>query len=905
MASRAEYNKKKQTESVQFGAGQNNINPVSGGGEEFSSRGVVSMVGDEQKLVQAGIQQGAEGASRLIGDVKEFREGMAIAETSQKYAEAVNAFLPDAERDAQIDRQNEELSDIQSVGDYYEEEAFRTFGDGKTTGDQAIAAISLAADNTKAKLNKERLGHIQGKISEEQFLNRTARITKDAIARHPTLADRFVSDMNHIYEVARVKDHRDDLSDQRKTIAAQLKEANTKTLNLFTARHGFVPINAKTGLPDQALMSTINKQYYDEITSVENTTKKITATTGLSEAEKAAEFNEMLEVSEDGQESELTKYTYGSTSILLDKWQKDIEGLSGKEKDIKITEMRNEMNDVISTAQTTFVSRYGNNETLKNYMSIFISRTDKAITDMENSMNGTQAAKRLKNNNEIYRSREIKNFTNKNNMTPQGLTDILNIINLATESKLYSNMNFNRGVPELGIKPNQGKILSSNLLTMVNQIVNDSIDGINNADPKAPSAALDAINNADAQNANQKVPNEDPDKQQKINNVAVMNSISTIEKMKDRTDQYKATEETLDRFIKNPNTPNLLAKLAPESKDRLEKHYRKFIKTTDDSLKQDIENVRASGMDIKVEFNNGRLSFHSSSNAAEANNLTHRYTGRFEKFTKFMGLLENKNSTDANFLEQNIMRSIPNVREFIEEDVSAPSSPLSSIQTQKEYEYEKATKEYEQEQERQAIKKGEAESEVKKKDTSESVVTSPYVKNNEGSVGEDRNDPTQGKKGKGFAAGNHTVTMDDGEEVQITEYTVGVTIDGKIVDVPSVNSYTTEEDMEAIKESVRTGKPLPQGIEEKAQRHALDRIEAKKSIYLEDGEEQVPFAIDRFGGAKDLSGEVEELKKANIKKHFNNKLVALIKKQEGNPQLIARKLFKDEKYPTSGYGRNN
>ena len=719
MASRAEYNKKKQTESVQFGAGQNNIGRVQGGGEEFSSRGVVSMVGDEQKLVQAGIQYGAEGASRLIGEVKEFGEGMAIAETSQKYAEAVNAFLPDAERDAQVDRQNEELADIQSVGDYYEEEAFRTFGDGKTTGDQAVAAISLAADNTKAKLNKERLGHVQGKISEEQFLNRTARITKDAIARHPTLADRFVSDMNHIYEVARVKDHRDDLSDQRKTIAAQVKEANTKNLNLFTARNGYVPINYKTGLPDQALMSAVNKQYYDEITSVENTTKKITSTIALSDAEKEAEFNEMIEVSEDGEESELTKYTYGSTSILLDKWQKEIEGVSGKEKDIKIREMRAEMNEVIHTAQTTFVSRYGNNETLKSYMSIFISRTDKAITDMENSMDGTQAAKRLKNDNDIYRSKEIRNFSSMNNITAQGLADILNIIKLSTEAKLYSNMNYNRGDPALGIPPNQGKILSSNLLTMVNQIVNGSIDGINNADPKAPAAALDAINNTDEQVSNQKVPNEDPDKQQKINNVAVMNSISTIEKMKDRTDQYKATEETLDRFINNPNTPNLLAKLAPESKDRLEKHYRKFIKITDDSLKRDIENVRASGMDIKVEFNNGRLSFHSSSNAAEANNLTHRYTGRFEKFTKFMGLLENKNSTDANFLEQNIMRSIPNLRKLIEENVSAPSSPLSSIQTQKEYEYEKATKEYDEEVARQALNKEEAESEVKKKDSPE------------------------------------------------------------------------------------------------------------------------------------------------------------------------------------------
>ena len=186
------------------------------------------------------------------------------------------------------------------------------------------------------------------------------------------------------------------------------------------------------------------------------------------------------------------------------------------------------------------------------------------------------------------------------------------------------------------------------------------------------------------------------------------------------------------------------------------------------------------------------------------------------------------------------------------------------------------------------------------------TATSIYVKNNNKDLGYGvRNDPTQGDKGDGFIAGKHTVTRDDGEEVQVTEYTVGVEIDGKIVDVPSINTYTTEEDMKAILESVRTGKPLPKEIEEKAKKHALDRIDAGKSIYLEDGEEQVPFAIDRFGGAKDLTGEVENLKKANIKKHFNNKLVALIKKQEGNPQLIARKLFKDEKYPTSGYGRNN
>lgn len=153
----------------------------------------------------------------------------------------------------------------------------------------------------------------------------------------------------------------------------------------------------------------------------------------------------------------------------------------------------------------------------------------------------------------------------------------------------------------------------------------------------------------------------------------------------------------------------------------------------------------------------------------------------------------------------------------------------------------------------------------------EIIKTTPsiHVKNNNKDLGYGvRNDPTQGYKGDGFIAGKHTVTMEDGEEVQVTEYTVGVEIKGKIVDVPSINAYTTEEDMKAILESVRTGKPLPQEIEEKAQRHALDRIDAEKSIYLEKGEEQVPFARDRFGGAKDLTEEVENLKGANEQKQF-------------------------------------
>ena len=99
----------------------------------------------------------------------------------------------------------------------------------------------------------------------------------------------------------------------------------------------------------------------------------------------------------------------------------------------------------------------------------------------------------------------------------------------------------------------------------------------------------------------------------------------------------------------------------------------------------------------------------------------------------------------------------------------------------------------------------------------EIIETTPsiHVKNNNKDLGYGvRNDPTQGHKGEGFAAGKHTVTMEDGEEVQVTEYTVGVTIDGKIVDVPSVNGYTTDLDMEAILESVRTGKPLPRNRRE-------------------------------------------------------------------------------------------
>lgn len=89
-----------------------------------------------------------------------------------------------------------------------------------------------------------------------------------------------------------------------------------------------------------------------------------------------------------------------------------------------------------------------------------------------------------------------------------------------------------------------------------------------------------------------------------------------------------------------------------------------------------------------------------------------------------------------------------------------------------------------------------------------------------------RHQPEQGYKGKGFLG---IIKGSDGKDM--TEYTVGVNINGRKVDVPTLVPTLTREEVEKIQNY-----QIDENIQKKARKHALDRLKQGRSIYADEGE---------------------------------------------------------------------
>lgn len=70
-----------------------------------------------------------------------------------------------------------------------------------------------------------------------------------------------------------------------------------------------------------------------------------------------------------------------------------------------------------------------------------------------------------------------------------------------------------------------------------------------------------------------------------------------------------------------------------------------------------------------------------------------------------------------------------------------------------------------------------------------------------------------------------------------TEYTVGVQIDGKEIDIPTlVPTLTKDEVSQMVNDIIPNSKPVPDAIMEKAAAHAKKRLSEGKSVFANDGE---------------------------------------------------------------------
>lgn len=89
-----------------------------------------------------------------------------------------------------------------------------------------------------------------------------------------------------------------------------------------------------------------------------------------------------------------------------------------------------------------------------------------------------------------------------------------------------------------------------------------------------------------------------------------------------------------------------------------------------------------------------------------------------------------------------------------------------------------------------------------------------------------RHQPYQGYKGKGFLG---VIKGVDGRDM--TEYTIGMDIDGEEVDVPTLVPTLTSEEVDMIR-----NEKINESIQKKARDHALKRKKEGRSIFADDGE---------------------------------------------------------------------
>lgn len=92
------------------------------------------------------------------------------------------------------------------------------------------------------------------------------------------------------------------------------------------------------------------------------------------------------------------------------------------------------------------------------------------------------------------------------------------------------------------------------------------------------------------------------------------------------------------------------------------------------------------------------------------------------------------------------------------------------------------------------------------------------------------NRPDGSKKGSGFLG-----VLKGANGNAMTEYSVGVQIDGKEMDVPTLVPTLSRAEVKTVL-NLKDGEKLPEAIVQKAVDHAKDRIAQGKSVFAEDGE---------------------------------------------------------------------
>tara|TARA_R110000803_G_scaffold184823_1_gene247126 strand:- start:55 stop:2097 length:2043 start_codon:yes stop_codon:yes gene_type:complete len=145
-----------------------------------------------------------EGLAAGIGHAKEFKDGYDLAKVEQEHSANINKYLDEANAVSDATQERD-------IAVNTEERMWDTFSkdEAEGKGAQIVDTINIASANTAKEITKLAAAKKQGRMSSAEFVANSTRITREAIARHPTLADEILGSTKRLWEIAGVRTQMD------------------------------------------------------------------------------------------------------------------------------------------------------------------------------------------------------------------------------------------------------------------------------------------------------------------------------------------------------------------------------------------------------------------------------------------------------------------------------------------------------------------------------------------------------------------------------------------------------------------------------------------------------------------------------------------------------------------------
>ena len=541
-----------------------------------------------------------EGVAKGIKNVSDFKEGYDLAKIDQEHAANINEYLYDPttapQEDLDVATNTEERMWANAANDNAE---------GK--GQQIVDTINIASANTAKAITRLATAKKQGRMSAEQFVANSTRITREAIARHPSLSDEILGNTRKLWAIAGVQDQLD--------LDKAAKQSQLTEMNQVKANERTSYLSWNKGLPytengevDYELMRQRNNKQNEIVHSLEEA-KRLIEDKSIESTLKAEKLlapkedgtDSVIEVTRAEGEKQLIKSTHagfkaaGDDAVLiaaeLTKLKENIRGM--KETYFKETE---DMHGV--PRMLRFHTEAG-------------ARLDLIAQDFIDVKSGTTVRAALETS-----ARTAQHLANKELQILYGMHP--------TMQNALNEMIKTVGVGTLIAKDPE---LFSKYVRQIGKIMDKNTDVQDSVLANTPVAAksLDAI----ATSAISRLDGDMSDEDRKITTTAanrtVMQQARTFKQSGTGVEGVARLDKLTESYASAEFT-NAGKHLNDESKAAATKILSGALGIYQSNMVRDLQRWRSNGAQVNVSYENGNLSFTGDSGAVRA--LTAKLSNR-------------------------------------------------------------------------------------------------------------------------------------------------------------------------------------------------------------------------------------------------------------------------------------